>query len=98
MAPKLSIVIPAYNEAARLGPSLRSIVAYLKAQRAASEVIVVDDGSDDNTAAVAEEHLADSGGIATRVIRYDENRGKGYAARTGLLAAKVPRRLPKPLS
>jgi dolichyl-phosphate beta-glucosyltransferase len=89
MTPTLSIVIPAYNEAARLGPSLRSIVAYLKEQREASEVIVVDDGSTDNTASVAAEHLADSEGIATRVIRYDENRGKGYAARTGLLAAKA---------
>src|SRR6267154_443874 len=86
---KLSIIVPAYNEAARLGPSLRTIVDYLKQQRDQSEVIVVDDGSTDNTATVAEESLADSGAVATRVIRYDENRGKGYAARTGLLAARA---------
>src|SRR6267154_1610612 len=86
---KLSIIVPAYNEAARLGPSLRTIVDYLKQQRDQSEVIVVDDGSTDNTATVAEESLADSGAVATRVIRYDQNRGKGYAARTGLLAARA---------
>src|SRR3989449_3084465 len=89
MSPKLSIIVPAYNEAARLGGSLRTIVAYLQEWREPSEVIVVDDGSTDNTATIAEENLADSGAIATRVIRYDQNRGKGYAARTGLLAARA---------
>ena len=88
-SPKLSIVVPAYNEAARLGASLRAIVVYLKQQRDPSEVIVVDDGSTDNTATVAEESLADSGAVSTRVIRYEENRGKGYAVRTGLLAARA---------
>src|SRR5258705_6176773 len=86
---KLSIIVPAYNEAARLRRSLRTVVDYLKEQRDQSEVIVVDDGSTDNTATVAEESLADSGAVATRVIRYDQNRGKGYAARTGLLAARA---------
>jgi glycosyltransferase involved in cell wall biosynthesis len=89
MSPKLSIVVPAYNEAERLGASLRAIVAYLKEQREQSEVIVVDDGSTDGTATVAEENLADSGNVATSVIRYEENRGKGYAARRGLLAARA---------
>ena len=49
--------------------------------------IVVDDGSSDGTAAVAESAARDSGSIPTRVIRYEENRGKGYAVRAGLLAA-----------
>jgi dolichyl-phosphate beta-glucosyltransferase len=89
MSPKLSIVVPAYNEAARLGASLRVILAYLKERREQSEVIVVDDGSRDNTATVAEQNLADSGAVATRVIRYEQNRGKGYAARMGLLAASA---------
>jgi dolichyl-phosphate beta-glucosyltransferase len=89
MSPKLSIVVPAYNEAARLGASLRAIVTYLKAQPGESEVIVVDDGSTDDTATVAEQNLADAGAVVTRVIRYDENRGKGHAARTGLLAASA---------
>jgi glycosyltransferase involved in cell wall biosynthesis len=89
MSPKLTIVVPAYNEAERLGGSLRAIVAYLKEQREPSEIIVVDDGSTDNTVAVAEENLADSGVIATNLIRYEQNRGKGHAARTGLLAARA---------
>jgi len=89
MSPKLSIVVPAYNEAARLGGPLRAIVAYLNEQQESSEVIVVDDGSTDNTAAVAEQSLAGSGAVATKVIRYEQNRGKGQAARTGLLAASA---------
>ena len=88
-SPTLSIVVPAYNEAVRLGASLATIVAYLKEQRGLVEVIVVDDGSTDDTAAVAEASLADSGEVETRVIRYEQNRGKGYAARTGLLAARA---------
>ena len=87
MSPKLSIVVPAYNEAARLGKSLQTILSYLNQTREPSELIVVDDGSEDETASVAEESLADAGAVATRVIHYEKNRGKGYAARIGLLAA-----------
>src|SRR5256884_6327697 len=87
MSPKLSIVVPAYNEAARLGKSLQTILSYLNQTREPSELIVVDDGSEDETASVAEESLADAGSVATRVIHYEKNRGKGYAARIGLLAA-----------
>jgi glycosyltransferase involved in cell wall biosynthesis len=89
MAPKLSIVVPAYNEAARLGASLRKMLAYLQENRDESELIVVDDGSDDDTVAVAERTLADAGTVATRVIRYEKNRGKGYAVRLGLLEASA---------
>src|SRR5438128_1056729 len=87
MSPKLSIVVPAYNEAARLGKSLQTILSYLNQTREPSELIVVDDGSGDETASVAEENLADAGSVATRLIHYEKNRGKGYAARIGLLAA-----------
>src|SRR5258707_2827585 len=89
MGPKLSIVVPAYNEAARLGGPLRAIVGYLNEQQESSEIIVVDDGSTDNTAEVAEQSLAGAGAVATKVIRYEQNRGKGHAARTGLLAASA---------
>jgi glycosyltransferase involved in cell wall biosynthesis len=89
MAPKISIVVPAYNEAPRLGGTLRTIVTYLKDQREESELIVVDDGSADNTAEVAEQSIGEDSVVATRVIRYEKNRGKGYAARMGLLAAQA---------
>jgi len=69
--PKLSIVVPAFNEAARLGGSLKQILSYLRERREQTELIVVDDGSTDKTAAIAEEALQDSGAIATRVIRYE---------------------------
>ncbi len=87
MAPKLSIVVPAFNEAARLGKSLPAILEYLNSRGEVNELIVVDDGSSDDTATVAERSLKDSGKTLTRVIRYEANRGKGYAVRTGLLAA-----------
>jgi dolichyl-phosphate beta-glucosyltransferase len=53
-------------------------------------VIVVDDGSDDGTADVAEESFAQSGNVSARAIRVRPNRGKGYAVRAGLLAARSP--------
>src|SRR6266849_71142 len=89
MAPKLSIVVPAFNEAERLGASLRAVGSYLDHRREDYELIIVDDGSDDDTAAVAEHSLADSATLALRVIRYEPNRGKGHAVRTGLMAAQA---------
>lgn len=88
MNTKISVIIPAYNEAMRLGESLKIILAYLKEQEYKSELIVVDDGSTDSTAKVAENILQDSGKVSASVIRYEENRGKGYAVRTGLLASQ----------
>lgn len=84
----LSIIIPAYNEAERLGDSLKQILAYLERANPNAEVIVVDDGSSDATAAVAETVFAEKPQIAARAIRYEQNRGKGFAVRTGLLAAR----------
>ena len=89
MPPRLTVVVPAFNEAARLGRGLRKILDYLNRHERNAELIVVDDGSDDDTAGVAEASIADSGGIGARVIRYEQNRGKGYAVRTGLLAARA---------
>ncbi|RZK41432.1 MAG: glycosyltransferase family 2 protein [Hymenobacter sp.] len=87
--PVLSFLIPAYNESARLGATLGQVLAYLHEQPYASEVLVIDDGSTDNTVAVAEEYFAThQGQVATRVLSYAPNRGKGYAVRQGLLAAR----------
>jgi dolichyl-phosphate beta-glucosyltransferase len=89
MPPKLSIIVPAFNEAARVGRSIEKIIDYLSDQRAQSELIVVDDGSTDETAAVAQASLKGSQVVKTRLIRYEQNRGKGHAVRVGLLEAQA---------
>ncbi len=84
----LSIIIPAYNEAARLGSTLEQVLVYLNEQPYSSEVIVVNDGSTDTTSQVAEScFAAHAGKVPTRLLSYSPNRGKGYAVRQGLLAA-----------
>jgi glycosyltransferase involved in cell wall biosynthesis len=88
MPATLSIVVPAYNEGARLRESLPKILAYLNQEFSGSELIVVDDGSTDNTAAVAREALANSGSVRSGVLSYRENLGKGRAVRLGLLASR----------
>ncbi|HEV3469605.1 MAG TPA: dolichyl-phosphate beta-glucosyltransferase [Pyrinomonadaceae bacterium] len=92
MSFSLSIVIPAYDEAARIGGTLEQVLDYLEAQRGRSELIVVDDGSRDETAKVSEDIFAAraSGRTEPRVIRVRPNRGKGHAVRAGLLAARAP--------
>src|SRR5258705_6090621 len=77
MISSLSIVVPAYNEGARLGKSLRAIVAYLNEYASQSELIVVDDGSTDETADTARAELSDSQSVYTSVISYKSNLGKG---------------------
>ncbi len=91
MSPSLSIIVPAYNEAPRLGKSLNTIFDYLSEQSYDSEVIVVDDGSTDDTSKVAEENFAAAGQrTVAHLIRVRPNRGKGHAVRSGLLAARAP--------
>lgn len=86
--PTLSFVIPAYNEAARLGSTLRQVFAYLQTQPYRSEVIVVNDGSTDDTVHVVESVFAvNTAPVSARLVSYPANRGKGYAVRHGLLAA-----------
>jgi len=85
---ELSIVIPAYNEAQRLPATLKKIAAYLATQSRQWELIVVDDGSGDQTGQVAT-----SGPLPVRVIRQERNLGKGAAVRTGMLAARGEWRL-----
>ena len=87
MKPDISIVIPAYNESERLEAPLRTLIEYVKTSDIAIELIVVDDGSSDDTADVANRAFAANLDVSSNVIRYDENRGKGYAIKIGLLAA-----------
>ena len=85
--PSISIVIPAYNEERRLPATLRSILDYLRARDWSSwEVIVVNDGSMDGTAAVAEQFGAAYSGV--RLLQNPGNRGKGYSVRHGMLEAE----------
>lgn len=88
MKPSLSIVIPAFDEQARLARSLKTVLSYLERDEPEAELIVVDDGSADATAQVAAGVFTEFPGIKARVIRYEENRGKGFAVKTGLLAAQ----------
>jgi len=82
--PFLSIVVPAYNEEARLPATLAEIGAWMEARQLDAEILVVDDGSRDRTAEIAGEALR---GRRGRVLRNGENRGKGYSVRHGVLEA-----------
>lgn len=82
----LSVVIPAYNEADRIEHTLRAVSEYLSDQRYSSEIIVVDDGSTDDTAARAEKFAAPFKHL--RVIVNSVNRGKGAVVRQGMREAK----------
>src|SRR5437762_2896809 len=84
-----SAVIPAFNEASRIGESLRLTLDYLFQFAPDSELIVVNDGSTDNTGTVAREVLA-TARVQTRLLENFPNRGKGAAVRKGLLAAQKP--------
>ena len=88
MSASISVIIPAYNEAVRLGKTLRAIVDYLRQYSPDAEVIVVDDGSSDQTADLARHAFVDAGDLRTSVITYKSNLGKGRAVRLGLLAAR----------
>lgn len=89
MKPNISIIIPAFEEEERLAAPLRLVFAYFAKTGIAAEVILVDDGSKDQTAAIAREVAAEFPGIDSNIIKYDVNRGKGFAVKTGLLAAKA---------
>jgi glycosyltransferase involved in cell wall biosynthesis len=82
----LSIVIPAYNEEQRLLPTLDKLHAFLASQPLRWEIVVVDDGSKDNTVGVTTLAMAKIPGL--RLIRQPRNRGKGAAVRRGMLEAR----------
>ena len=84
--PALSVVVPALNEEDRLPRTLERIVSHLSRRREGYELVVVDDGSRDRTAERAQ-------AAGATVLRNETNRGKGYAVRRGMLAARGARRL-----
>jgi glycosyltransferase involved in cell wall biosynthesis len=81
--PEVSIVIPAYNEASRIGGSIRKIDEFVRGIALTSEIVVVDDGSTDDTARVV--RAAQPRNL--RLILNNRNHGKGYSVRQGVLAA-----------
>ena len=85
--PAISIVIPAYNEERRLPRSLERICAYLKERGWDGEVIVVDDGSTDQTAQIVRERQKQI--PALRLVQNGRNRGKGFSVRHGMLEARA---------
>jgi glycosyltransferase involved in cell wall biosynthesis len=83
---KYSIVIPAYNESARIASSLERILDYAATQNWDVEVIVVDDGSTDNTAEIVRQRSRQNPNL--HLLPNPGNRGKGYSVRNGMLHAQ----------
>jgi glycosyltransferase involved in cell wall biosynthesis len=83
--PDLSIVIPAYNESARIEQALERVLACDKERRWNAEVLVVDDGSTDSTAAIVRRWMETHPNL--QLIYNEGNRGKGFSVRNGLLQA-----------
>ncbi len=86
--PQLSVIIPAYNEERRIREALLKLRDYLVALPMSAEVVVVDDGSTDRTAAIVEEIGRSQGPIGLRLLRNGRNRGKGYSIKHGVLLAE----------
>jgi dolichyl-phosphate beta-glucosyltransferase len=81
--PRLSLIIPTYNEARRVVGTIEKARAYLASRPYSCEVVVVDDGSQDDTASVVSAAFP-----KIKVLRYEANRGKGYATREGVEASR----------
>ena len=89
-APILSVVVPAYNEERRIPATLQAISNHFAAAPYAVELLVVDDGSSDDTVA-AVRALAPSLALPLRLLRYAPNRGKGFALKVGFAASRGER-------
>lgn len=92
--PALSLVIPAFDASSVIARSLEEIRDMVAVDAEATEIVVVDDGSTDDTATVVESAAAGwPGGSTLRLLRHRHNRGKGAAVRTGMIAARGAHRL-----
>jgi len=83
--PRISIVIPAYNEGARIGNALRQVLHCVHERGWHAEILVVNDGSKDRTGSIVEEFAQVHPEV--RLLNNDHNRGKGYSVRHGVLNA-----------
>jgi dolichyl-phosphate beta-glucosyltransferase len=80
-----SIIVPAFNESARIGPALQKALVYAASRGWNAEVIVVDDGSTDDTVEIVRRYALQHPGL--RLLENPGNRGKGYSVRNGMLHA-----------
>ena len=87
MSPHLSVVIPCFNEAGKIETDIRAALEYFQSRPYSFELILVDDGSSDGTAAILEK------AAGARAVCYKPNRGKGYAVRAGMIQAQGRYRL-----
>jgi dolichyl-phosphate beta-glucosyltransferase len=78
-----SIVIPAYDESKKISRDISEAAGFLEAHKFTGQIIVVDDGSKDNTTEIAKKSTIPPN-VQLNVIRYEKHRGKGYAVRTGM--------------
>jgi dolichyl-phosphate beta-glucosyltransferase len=90
MLPGISVVIPAFNEANRIGQTLRTTIDYLRSNSPESELIVVNDGSTDGTSDVVRNVFAEETALPVLLLDHAVNRGKGAVVREGLLNANKP--------
>ena len=82
----ISVVFPCFNEERRIGPTLRTVVAFLEGRGKPWEAIVVDDGSADGTSDVVRRGFEGVSGV--RLVRHESNHGKGFAVREGVFASR----------
>src|ERR1039458_10857239 len=81
-----SVVIPAYNESVRLRPTLDALLSYTQGQGGDAEILVVNDGSTDDTAQIVREYAQSHPQIL--LVENPGNRGNGYSVRNGMLHAR----------
>jgi len=83
--PFLSLIIPAYNEGSRLPSTLQEVDNYLKSQKFSSEILIIENGSWDNTYSIAQDFIKEHSNFS---VQRTPTRGKGLAVRQGMLSAK----------